>query len=487
MNPSRLRRALTLSALLLASPLFAIDAPVEIGPSELPAPLSVGAVPAIPASLEAPQISVAGPEIPSISGAVSPTASPAASAAIIPALPEPAAVSYSADPDVHPAPATASAQMAAPADDGTIPQRASPDHPALQSAQRASRAAIAGDAASTLGEVMDGARAADAPAVALDEAAQTDPAAEFAAAYPGYSGAELLSPLRISFNDFAADVVFKNIFMQIKDGEPAVDMIVPKGIPGRAGYVDLVRRIIALADRNDAGGRRFAAVLARRKAAQNLPSAFMTAQMEPLPANPLKRGEYWDLAAGPNGQNHMAGRLDPNTRYVFIDRSNFVTAYLQESRTLLASRGRDMSHVRVVQADLRQLPTPTEPLSVVRWKNVHTYVQGFERQLLTFSKWLAPGGQLILQNDPGPQRLATISKLGPSIQDLISDGWAFDFEPLDQGGLETATLTKPAANASPSELREARRRSQQRWKAYEQAVQETMSDPRALLRRMFGI
>ncbi|MDD5302681.1 MAG: hypothetical protein PHS14_06175 [Elusimicrobia bacterium] len=187
-----------------------------------------------------------------------------------------------------------------------------------------------------------------------------------------------------------------------------------------------------------------------------------------LPPSPMPGGEYWDMATGMNAQSFMYRELDPAVNYSFFDYSPFVVSYLKTAAELAGAK-----NAAVVEADLNKLTRPAKPLAVLRTKNAAHYVPGFDKKLEEMADWIAPGGQLVIQNDPSPgQRDIIIEKHGPLIRRLIAEGWEFEYgfsgSPGNWGGygLDTMTLTRPKA-ASKKTPEEALRE----WASYERAVQ----------------
>ncbi|MBI2386800.1 MAG: hypothetical protein HYV14_12395 [Elusimicrobia bacterium] len=246
--------------------------------------------------------------------------------------------------------------------------------------------------------------------------------------------------------------------------------------------------------REDAPSRRFMELLGRwnafRDHGQEKLIAMKIAMMKRLgqtvprnlPPSPIPGGEYWDMAAGMNAQGFIHRELEPGTRYSFFDYSPFVVSYLNTAAELAGAK-----NAAAVEADLLQLKRPAKPLAVLRTKNAVHYVPGFDKKLETMTDWIAPGGQLIIQNDPNPeQRSVIIGKHGPLIRRLIAEGWAFEYgfsgSPGEWGGyaLDTITLTRPAL-AFEKTAAEAQRE----WSSYERAVQylEKRFDPFAGLFR----
>lgn len=232
--------------------------------------------------------------------------------------------------------------------------------------------------------------------------------------------------------------------------------------------------------REDAAAHRFMELLGRWTAfqdhAQERMIAMKIAMMKRmgntvprnLPPSPIPGGEYWDMAAGMNAQGFIHRELEPGVNYSFFDYSPFVVSYLRASAELAGAK-----NAAVVEADLLKLQRPAKPLAVLRTKNAVHYVPGFDKKLETMTDWIAPGGQLIIQNDPNPgQRSVIIEKHGPLVRRLIAEGWEFEYgfsgSPGDWGGyaLDTITLTRPTLAFEKTAAEAAKE-----WASYERAVQ----------------
>jgi hypothetical protein len=234
-------------------------------------------------------------------------------------------------------------------------------------------------------------------------------------------------------------------------------------------------------NREDASSRRFMQLLGRWNAFQDHGNekllAMKIAMMKRLgqdgpaphlPPSPIPGGEYWDMASGMNAQGFIHRELDPAVKYSFFDYSPFVVSYLETAAELAG-----VKNVSVVEADLNRLTRPAKPLAVLRTKNAAHYVPGFDKKLEEMADWIAPGGQLVIQNDPSPgQREIIIEKHGALVRRLIAEGWDFEYgfsgSPGNFGvyGLDTMTLTRPkaAAKNTPAE-------AERQWASYERAVQ----------------
>lgn len=447
-----LRRSAALILLLLSAPLRAADfgssKPVVPGISPVVPTLSAGQV---PGTLPTAEITV----VPGIGQTA---------VSAVPRLPEvsvPVTFTLTNQPENVPP-----AEITVIGGQGQAPTAISQIQDAAQALRR-----DGGEA--RLGSIIDGSKSAGGGSYETASVpAGADAQAEFSKAYPNHPGVPVLKDLGVPFEAFATQTMMHNVFHQTRDGERLIEEALGN-FPSRRQMIDLANRIVDLAERDDEAGRRFASALGREQARQDFPNAMANRFHDGLPANPLPGGEYWDLAAGPNAMGHMAGQRDPKTTYVFFDRSAFVVSYLETGRQMLANAGVKMDNVKIVQVDLRKLGAPKTAPSVIRWKNVHTYVSGYEKRMEEIAGWLAPGGRLILENDPGVgQRITNLKLLGPIVNRMIAEGWAFDFQPLGRGDLETMTLTKPAAPLSAQARRDAHRASLRRWDAYARAVDE---------------
>lgn len=186
-----------------------------------------------------------------------------------------------------------------------------------------------------------------------------------------------------------------------------------------------------------------------------------------MPPSPIPNGEYWDMAAGMNAQRFIYRELDPNTNYSFFDYSPFVVSYLKTAAELAGKK-----NATIVEADLNALTKPAKPLAVLRTKNAVHYVPGFDKKLEEMADWIAPSGQLVIQNDPNPgQRALIISKHRPLIRRLLAEGWRIEYGFSKDGGkwgkyaLDTLILTRPK-RVKPRTAEQA----EAEWKTYAAAV-----------------
>jgi SAM-dependent methyltransferase len=165
--------------------------------------------------------------------------------------------------------------------------------------------------------------------------------------------------------------------------------------------------------------------------------------------------------------------LEPGTHYSFFDHSPFVVSYLQ---TVAELQGADVS---VVEGDIRQLKRPAHPLAVLRTKNAVAYVPDFENKLEEMADWVAPGGRLVLQNDPvDGQRELIIEKHGPLALRLLREGWDLSIEFESQRGaehsLDTLIFTRPKGAAPTRTAAEAKAAWQRYVAAARKAAQAGM-------------
>jgi hypothetical protein len=174
------------------------------------------------------------------------------------------------------------------------------------------------------------------------------------------------------------------------------------------------------------------------------------------------------MASGMNAQGFIQRELDPRTNYSFFDYSPYVVSYLKTAAELSGRK-----NATVVEADLNALTKPAKPLAVLRTKNAVHYVPGFDKKLEEMVDWIAPGGQLIIQNDPGPgQRSLIVGKHGPVIRRLLAEGWAMEYGFSGYRGkwgeyaLDTLVLTRPKKAAKPLSDAEV----EKAWKTYVSAV-----------------
>jgi hypothetical protein len=234
--------------------------------------------------------------------------------------------------------------------------------------------------------------------------------------------------------------------------------------------IKAVEELVSVADsRDDPASRRFLQALGRRAAAEYVGQALAArlqasgfrdrrggeAERRHMPRNDLGSGDYWDMAAGMNAGGFILSELEPGTRYSFFDFSPFVVAYLN---AVAARHGADAA---AIEADILKLQRPERPLAVLRTKNAVAYVPGFEDKLAEMADWVAPGGRLVIQNDPmAGQRLLIVQKHGALAQRLIEEGWSFAFEFESSRAaahdLDTLSFTRPKGPASPRSPQETR-------------------------------
>ena len=233
-----------------------------------------------------------------------------------------------------------------------------------------------------------------------------------------------------------------------------------------------IEDLVAVADARDPAARSFLQALGRRQAADFVrqqaleakirASGFLNrrgdgaAERRHMPRNDLGTGDYWDMAAGMNAGGFILRELEPGTRYSFFDFSPYVVSYLN---AVAAHKGADAA---AIEADILKLKRPERPLAGLRTKNAVAYVPGFEKKLSEMADWVAPGGRLVIQNDPmAGQRRLIVEKHGALARRLIEEGWNFTFEFASsrtaEHGLDTLIFTRPKGgdlHRSPDETRE---------------------------------
>lgn len=467
-------------ALLSASAAFAA-APVEIRSTEFAPALSpaaglsaasvlpgaaltapAAAFAAAPAFAPAPAPALAAPSIvPSALPALAPAAAPALSAA-------PAAA-----PSIHWKPAVPGESAANPA------------APGAEEGKGPSASEQAGAAAASPAAAFDGSGAKPAalePPVTVGEetpaSADARLAALFDAAMPGSPAVAALSA-HGGFANAVGQVVSQYTFV----GEHLLESMRHDPMtffhPQGRTMLRAVEDITKVVDSRAPAARAFQEALGREQAiaffkterAQARGRALLARMMgaderRHMPRNELGSGDYWDMAAGMNAGGFILRELEPGTRYSFFDYSPFVVSYL---KTLASLSGSD---AQVVEADLHGLKKPEKPLAVLRSKNAVAYVKGFEKKLATMTDWIAPGGRLILQNDPMPgQRDLILEKHGPLALRLLEEGWDFSFEFTSARGsehaLDTLIFTRPRVDGVHRSRNEARAM----WERYRKAVE----------------
>ena len=228
---------------------------------------------------------------------------------------------------------------------------------------------------------------------------------------------------------------------------------------------DLVRTHDA---REHAPSRTFTEMLGRWFAFKDHPQMLRDRGTERfMPPSPIARGEYWDMAAGMNAAGYIYHELEPNMNYTFFDYSPFAVSYLKTAVELSGAK-----NASIVEGDINKLTKPAKPLAMLRTKNAIHYVPGFDKKLEEMSDWIAPGGQLAIQNDPGPgQRILIVDKHGPLIRRLISEGWALEYGfsgargKFSDYGFDTLILIRPTFAQKKTAQETARI-----WSAYSEAV-----------------
>lgn len=469
-------RALALLVSLLAVGVRAA-APVEIRAvnAGLSAPAAVSA--AAPASLSA---------APSLLSAPALSAAPIAAPLLAPAFMFPAALPAAAVPVAAPiaaAPAPAASLKPAFAAASALPAAASSERPSAPSAGEAA-AKTAND------DLFDGSSArraaADGPAVPSAPSAHAAPvptdseiASLYLAARPGSQAVATLQK-QGGFAAAATELITQYSFvndalLHSLHSSPAMF-----SSDGRA-VIKAAEELISVADaRQDPAARRFLQALGRRRAYEYHRQAPQAAKFQALmarargdaqekrrhmPRNDLGSGDYWDMAAGMNAGGFILSELEPGTRYKFLDLSPFVVSYLNELAFL---KGADAA---AEEADILKLTRPAKPLSVLRTKNAVAYVPGFEKKLSEMADWIAPGGRLVIQNDPmAGQRGLIVKKHGPLALRLLEEGWNFTFEfqssRTAEHTLDTLIFTRPRTSGQGRSAAEAR----ELWTRYLAAV-----------------
>lgn len=393
-----------------------------------------------------------------------------------------------AAPAVAAAVAPAAPARIAPAALASIKPAAAPEKPGSDQARAAGTALFDGTVLSAPaigdGPSVPGSAPEDRRSSGLSPPTDAEITAAYRAANPKSKAVETFGP---NFVAAAAQAIQQYTFM----GSYFLQNL--KGQPREVYHA--ASELVATHDkREDPASRRFLELLGRVQAfvdhGQERLIAMKIAMMkrlgqEPprnLPPSPIPGGEYWDMAAGMNAQGFIHRELEPGTNYTFFDYSPFVVSYLKTAAALAGA-----ANASVVEADLLQLSRPDKPLAVLRTKNAVHYVPGFDKKLEVMADWIAPGGQLVIQNDPNPaQRGMIIEKHGPLIRRLIAEGWEFEYgfsgSPGNWGGyaLDTIILTRPKL-AAKTGIQEAERQ----FSSYERAVQylEKRFDPFASLFR----
>ncbi len=301
----------------------------------------------------------------------------------------------------------------------------------------------------------------------------------FDAARPGSQTVETLNR-QGGFGALAGQLVHQYTFVKenLLEGmrsSPQV-MFTPDG----RKVLKAAEELVSVADsRDDPASRRFLQALGRLQAANEIRQqagaaairGFFSrrgdggAERRHMPRNDLGSGDYWDMAAGMNAGTFILRELEPGTRYSFFDLSPFVVSYLN---AMAAHKGADAA---AIEADILKLQRPERPLAVLRTKNAVAYVPGFEKKLTEMADWIAPGGRLVVQNDPmAGQRRLIVNKHGPLALRLIAEGWDFKFEFASsrtaEHELDTLIFTRPKGGAMARSANETR----DSWSRYVAAV-----------------
>lgn len=302
------------------------------------------------------------------------------------------------------------------------------------------------------------------------------------------------------FTAAASEAVQRYTFM----GEHFLQQMNPRGqgmmdFQGRAVYRAAADMVETHDDRSNPASVKFMKLLGRWMAFNDSArETHMNAQMDAakragvpvrghkphLPPSPIEGGEYWDMAAGMNALGFIHRELDPKTNYSFFDYSPYVVSYLETAAQIAGK-----ANAKAVEGDIGALKKPAKPVAVLRTKNAVHYVPGFAKKLEEMADWIAPGGQLVIQNDPNPgQRQLIREGHGELIKRLVSEGWTLEYGFSGRQGkfaeyaLDTLILTRPAS-ASVAKIDPA-----PAWRAYVQAVQKVDSEPdlNSLFAMLFG-
>jgi SAM-dependent methyltransferase len=284
----------------------------------------------------------------------------------------------------------------------------------------------------------------------------------------------------------AAEAVQKYTFM----GEYFLQQFNPKGsgmmdFRGRAIASSAADLVAAHDDRENPAARKFMRLLGRwmayndhaeEKAREPQMALMKRLGRGPSPhltPSPITNGEYWDMAAGMNAQGFIHRELDPNVNYSFFDYSPFVVSYLETAAELAGKK-----NAKIVEGDIGALQKPVKPIAVLRTKNAVHYVPGFAKKLEEMVDWVAPNGQLVIQNDPNPgQRTLIINGHGALIRRLLAEGWTAEYGFSGYEGkfgkyaLDTLVLTKPAAPTAVAADKVA-----SAWRAYTNEVDRINND-----------
>jgi hypothetical protein len=248
------------------------------------------------------------------------------------------------------------------------------------------------------------------------------------------------------------------------------------GVPGSGPMSDLV----GVMDRDEEPANRAFLEALGRRAAHDLYSGFKKGRIQAperpfLPENPLGKGDYWDMASGLNAAGFILLEQKKDTHYHYFDRSPFVTAHLRE---LAALTGADAT---VHEADIMTLERPAQPLAVLRTKNAITYVAGFEKKLEEMAGWIAPGGQLVIQNDANPAQHRDLVAFHSELAlRLLEEGWDLEYQFAAAGEaryeLDTLIFTRPAGPPQPRSREDA----EKFWSRFVETGKRLYSRPRGI-------
>ena len=299
-------------------------------------------------------------------------------------------------------------------------------------------------------------------------------AALFDAARPGSQTVETLNR-QGGFGAMAGQIIHQYTFVKenLLEGMRSNPHVI--FTPDGRKVLRAAEELVSVADaHDDPASRRFLEALGRVQAANEVRQQEREAALRGffarrsggverrhMPRNDLGSGDYWDMAAGMNAGGFILRELEPGTRYSFFDFSPFVVSYLN---AVAAHKGADAA---AIEADILKLKRPERPLAVLRTKNAVAYVPGFEKKLSEMADWIAPGGRLVIQNDPmSGQRRLIIDKHGPLALRLIEEGWDFKFEFTSARGaeheLDTLIFTRPKGG----EIRRSAAEARELWARY---------------------
>lgn len=149
-------------------------------------------------------------------------------------------------------------------------------------------------------------------------------------------------------------------------------------------------------------------------------------------------GEYWDMASGTFALWNLE-KFKTSRTYRLFDVSPYVGRYLATN-----ARANELN-IKVNIEDIRGVRRPSQPIAALRIKNAASYAKGFENKLPELAEWIAPGGQIFIQDTAFPVQFArSVHRFGPHIKTLMSRGWTFHFHDLMQPySMYTLKLERP--------------------------------------------